>query len=442
MRSLKNSIWKRRNIFPIRSRRFDPHQVFAALGHRNYRLFFTGQGISLVGTWMQKVAEQWLVYRLTGSVLMLGLVGFLGQVPTFVLAPFAGVVADRYERRKLLLVIQAFAMFQAMVLSALVLSHSVRIWHIVALSFILGIVNAFDIPIRQSFTIEMVEANDGKDLGNAIAMNSSMINMAKLVGPSVAGILIAVVGEGLCFLLNAVSYLAVIASLLAMNIKPRTTVPAEKHILHDLKEGFDYSLKFGPIKYILFILAVNSLMGYPYMVLMPVFARKVLHGGPHTLGFLMGSAGSGALVGALYLASRDSVRGLVGRIWTASLVFGIAIIGFSFSTVMWLSMVLLALAGFGMIVQMAAGNTVLQTIVEGRMRGRVMSFYTMSLMGMTPFGSLFGGCVADKIGAPHTLLIGGVACMAAALFFGYKMPVIREKIRPIYIEKGIIPAVV
>ncbi len=387
---------------------------------------------------MQKVAEQWLVYRLTGSVLMLGLVGFLGQIPTFVLAPFAGVVADRHDRRKLLLVIQAFAMFQAIALSALVLSHTIQIWHIMALSFILGVVNAFDIPIRQSFTIEMVEANDGRDLGNAIAMNSSMINMAKLVGPSVAGILIVLVGEGLCFLLNAISYLAVIASLLAMNMRPRAAVVVEKHIFHDLKEGLDYSLKFGPIKYILFILAVNSLMGHPYMVLMPVFARKVLHGGPHTLGFLMGSAGTGALIGAFYLASRDSVRGLIGRIWTASLLFGIALIGFSFSTVLWLSMALLMLAGFGMMVQMAASNTILQTIVDGRMRGRVMSFYTMSLMGMTPFGSLFGGCVADRIGAPRTLLIGGVACMGAALFFWRKMPVIKEKIRPVYIEKGIL----
>jgi MFS family permease len=423
------------------SGRFDPRQVFAALRHRNYRLFFSGQGVSLIGTWMQRVAVQWLVYRMTGSVFMLGLVGFLGQIPTFVIAPFAGVVADRYERRKLLVMIQSLAMVQALVLSALVLTHVVRIWHIVILSFVLGLINSFDIPIRQSFTIEMVEDGGGKDLGKAIAMNSSMVNTAKLVGPSVAGVLIGLVGEGLCFLLNAASYLAVIASLLAMKIKPRKFTGRGKDVWHDLREGFEYSLRFGPIKYILFILATISLMGHPYMVLMPVFAKKVLHGGPHTLGFLMGSAGSGALIGALYLAARDTVRGLIRRIWTASLLFGIAIIGFSFSTVLWLSMFLLMLAGFGMIVQMAASNTVLQTIVDDNMRGRVMSFYTMAMMGMTPFGSLFAGVVADKIGAPWTLMVGGVCCMGAALFFMHKIPVIREKIRPIYIEKGIIPAV-
>ena len=303
-------------------------------------------------------------------------------------------------------------------------------------------INSFDIPIRQSFTIEMVEANGGRDLGNAIAMNSSLVNMAKLVGPSVAGILIGLVGEGLCFLLNAVSYIAVIASLLAMNIKSRKVVARGTDVFYDLKEGFEYSLRFGPIKYILFILAVISLMGNPYMVLMPVFAKKVLHGGPHTLGFLMGSTGCGALIGALYLASRNTVRGLIRRIWTASLLFGIAIIGFSFSTVLWLSMFSLMLAGFGMIVQMAASNTVLQTVVDDKMRGRVMSFYTMALMGMTPFGSLFAGAMAEKIGSPRTLLIGGLCCIGAALFFMYKMPVIRAKVRPIYVEKGIIAAAI
>ena len=422
--------------------RFDPRQMFAALGHRNYRLFFSGQGISLIGTWMQRVAVQWLVYRMTGSVFMLGLVGFLGQIPSFVIAPFAGVVADRRERRNLLIIIQSLAMVQALILSVLVLTNTIQIWHIVILSLFLGLINSFDIPIRQSFTIEMVEANGGRDLGNAIAMNSSLVNMAKLVGPSVAGILIGLVGEGLCFLLNAVSYIAVIASLLAMNIKSRKVVARGTDVFYDLKEGFEYSLRFGPIKYILFILAVISLMGNPYMVLMPVFAKKVLHGGPHTLGFLMGSTGCGALIGALYLASRNTVRGLIRRIWTASLLFGIAIIGFSFSTVLWLSMFSLMLAGFGMIVQMAASNTVLQTVVDDKMRGRVMSFYTMALMGMTPFGSLFAGAMAEKIGSPRTLLIGGLCCIGVALFFMYKMPVIRAKVRPIYVEKGIIAAAI
>lgn len=418
--------------------RFDPKRMFAALRHRNYRLFFTGQGISMIGTWMQKIAVQWLVYRLTNSVFMLGLVGFLGQVPTFIITPFAGVIADRYERRRLLIIIQALAMAQALILSILVLTHSIKIWQIVSLSLFLGLVNAFDIPIRQSFTKEMVDANDGKDLRNAIALNSSMVNATKLIGPSVAGILIALVGEGICFLLNAISFLAVIGSLLAMSIKLKKIRVERSHIIKELKDGFVYAFKFGPIKYILFILAVVGLMGHPYLVLMSVFAKKVLHGGPQTLGFLMASTGSGALMGALYLASRDTVRGLSRRIAAASLLFGISIIGFTFSETIWLSMLLLVLAGFGMMVQMAASNTILQTIVEEKKRGRVMSFYTMANMGTAPFGCLLAGSLASKIGAPYTLLIGGVCCVAASLYFMYKMPVIRAKIRPIYVEKGII----
>jgi MFS family permease len=412
--------------------------IFCALRHRNYRLFFSGQSISLVGTWMQKIAVSWLVYRMTNSVFMLGLVGFVGQIPTFVVAPFAGVIADRYSRQRLLLITQILSMVQAFVLSFLVLTHLITIWQLIVLSLFLGLVNSFDIPIRQSFTVEMIEEG-GEDLGNAIALNSSMVNMAKLVGPSVAGILIAMVGEGMCFFINAVTYLAVIASLLAMNVRQRYREIKKTHIMQELKEGLSYVLKFEPIKHILILLGVVSLMGHPYLVLMPVFAKDILHGGPQSLGFLTASSGVGALTGALYLASRRTVRGLLGRIIArASNMFGFAIIAFSFSRILWLSMVLLLFAGFGMMVQMASSNTVLQTIVEESKRGRIMSFYAMAVMGMTPFGSLLAGTLASKIGAPNTLLVGGISCLAGAFIFTKKIPVLRQKIRPIYIKKGII----
>jgi MFS family permease len=419
-------------------KRLDLKLVFCALRHRNYRLFFCGQGISLIGTWMQKIAVSWLVYRMTNSVFMLGIVGFVGQIPTFIVAPFGGVIADRYNRHRLLLITQILSMAQAFVLSFLVLTHSVAIWQLIVLSLFLGLVNSFDIPIRQSFTIEMIEEGGG-DLGNAIALNSSMVNIAKLIGPSVAGVLIAMVGEGMCFLINAFSYFAVIISLLAMSIRLHHREIKKTHIIQELKEGLSYALKFTPIKYILSLLAVVSLMGHPYLVLMPVFAKDILHGGPQTLGFLTASSGVGALTGALYLASRRTVRGLLGRIIAkASNIFGFAIIAFSFSRILWLSMVLLLFAGFGMMVQMASSNTVIQTIVDESKRGRVMSFYAMAVMGMTPFGSLLAGSLASRIGASTTLLVGGVCCLAGAFIFTNKIPALRREIRPIYIEKGII----
>ncbi|MFH1857807.1 MAG: MFS transporter [Candidatus Omnitrophota bacterium] len=413
--------------------------IFRALRHRNYRLFFGGQSISLIGTWMQQVAMSWLVYRLTNSALLLGIVGFVGQLPTFLLAPLAGVIADRHNRHRILVVTQTLAMLQASVLSVLVLTNTIAVWHILCLSIFLGLINSLDLPVRQAFTVEMIEKRE--DLGNAIALNSSMVNAARLIGPSLAGILIAALGEGICFLLNALSYIAVIASLVAMKITSRPTLSSEKHVLHDLKEGFVYAFGVAPIKAILFLLGLVSLIGVPYQVLMPIFAKDIFHGGPKTLGFLMAMSGAGALMGAIYLAGRKSVIGLGKVIAAASSLFGLGIAVFALSRVLWFSMVMIGAAGFAMMVQLAASNTVLQTIVEEDKRGRIMSFYTMAFMGMAPFGSLLAGSLASKMGAPNTLLFGGTCCVIGGLLFVRQLPSLREEMRPIYIKKGILPEV-
>jgi MFS family permease len=410
--------------------------AFRALSHRNYRLFFGGQGISLIGTWMQQIAMNWLVYRLTHSALLLGLVGFSSRIPTFVFASFAGVMADRWNRHRALVVTQTLSTVQALILAALVLTGTISIWHVILLSFSLGFINAFDIPIRQSFVVDMVERRE--DLGNAIALNSSLVNGARLVGPSIAGMLMATLGEGICFLLNGISFLAVIVALLAMRIKqPDRSEKQNPNVLRGLQEGFSYASGFAPIRSILLLLALVSLMGMPYMVLMPIFAGKILHGGPQAFGFLLGASGSGALIGALYLASRRSVLGLGRIIVIASGLFGIGLIVFSLSRVFWLSLLSMLLTGFGMMVQMASSNTVLQTIVEEDKRGRVMSFYTMAFMGMVPFGSLLAGSLANMIGAPNTVMVGGIACIFGSALFAKKLATLREMVRPIYIEKGI-----
>jgi MFS family permease len=411
--------------------------AFRALSHRNYRLFFGGQGISLIGTWMQQIAMNWLVYRLTHSAFLLGLVGFSSRIPTFVFASFAGVLADRWNRHRALVVTQTFSTVQALILAALVLTGTIGIWHVILLSFSLGFINAFDIPIRQSFVVDMIERRE--DLGNAIALNSSLVNGARLVGPSVAGLLIATLGEGICFLLNGISFLAVIVALLAMRIKqPDRSEKKNPNVLRGLQEGFCYAFGFAPIRSILLLLALVSLMGMPYMVLMPIFAGKILHGGPRAFGFLLGASGSGALIGALYLASRRSVLGLGKIIVIASGFFGIGLIVFSLSRVFWLSLLSMLLTGFGMMVQMASSNTILQTIVEEDKRGRVMSFYTMAFMGMVPFGSLLAGSLANMIGAPNTVMVGGIACILGSVLFAKKLATLREMARPIYIEKGIL----
>jgi MFS family permease len=414
-------------------------RIFRTLAYRNYRLGFTGQSISLIGTWMQRVAMSWLVYHLTSSEFLLGLVSFLGLIPVFVLSPFAGVLADRFHRLNLLIATQALAMLQALLLAVLVMTGLIRIGHLMVLASILGLINAFDTPIRQAFTAELVEKKE--DLGNAIALNSAMFNGARIVGPTLAGLLIALFGEGFCFLLNGISYLAVLTALLRMRIPPAAKMVPKQKLLKNLKEGFFYSFGFAPIKAVLFLLMAVSIMGMPYMVLMPVFAKDILHGGSHTLGFLMGAAGGGALCGAVYLAQRKTVAGLEGVIPLMTGLFSLGLIGFALSRHQWLSLLLLFIAGFGLMVQMASCNTILQTIVDDDKRGRVMSLYVMCVMGTTPIGSLLAGAAASRLGAPETLMIGGACCLAGALLFILKLQAIREIIRPIYIEKGVIAEV-
>ncbi len=410
--------------------------TFRALHHRNYRLFFGGQGISLIGTWMQQIAINWLVYRLTHSAFLLGVVGFTGRIPTFLLASFAGVLVDRWNRHRILVVTQTLSMIQALILALLVLTDRIAIWHIISLSVCLGLINTLDMPARQSFIVDMIEKKE--DMGNAIALNSSMFNGARLVGPSIAGILISTVGEGICFLLNGLSFVAVIISLLAMKITPKKKEKERTPVWQGLKEGFVYAFAFPPIRSILLLLALVSLVGMPYMVLMPVFARDILHGGAHTLGFLMAASGCGALVGAIYLASRKGILGLGRLIVIASSLFGIGLIILSFSRVFWLSLLLMTLTGFGMMVQNTSSNTVLQTIVEEDKRGRVMSFYTMAFMGMVPLGSLLAGSLAHIIGAPETIMMGGISCILGSVMFAIRLPSLRRIARPIYVKKGII----
>jgi MFS family permease len=410
--------------------------ILRAFRHRNYRLFFGGQGLSLVGTWMQQIAVSWLVYRLSGSALVLGLVGFVGQSPALFAAPVAGVLADRFNRHRLLIILQVLAMIQASLLAFLTLSGLVAVWHLFLLAAFLGFVNAFEIPTRQSFVIDMLDRNE--DLGNAIALNSFMFNSSRLVGPSIAGVIIGLVGEGICFFLNAISFLAIIIALVAMRIQKRTGDTIDIPLLRGLREGFSYAFDFMPIRYILILLGLVSLAGMPYLVLMPVFAKDVLHGGPQTLGFLLGASGIGALIGALVLASRASVVGTNKLLSIGTLVFGASLIGFSFSTSVVLSFILMVFTGFHMILVMVSSNIMLQTIAEEDKRGRIISLYVLALMGTAPFGSLLAGIAANHIGAPNTLLAGGIVCILASLFFYLKLPAIRAQVQPIYRQLGLI----
>jgi MFS family permease len=413
--------------------------VLRSFRHRNFRLFFSGQSISMIGTWMQRIAVGWLVYRLTNSAFLLGIVGFSSQIPTFLLAPFAGVLADRHNRHRILILTQTLAMVQALILSLLVLFHLIQIWHVIVLSIVLGIINAFDMPTRQSFMMEMVE--EKKDLSNAIALNSTMVNAARLLGPSAAGLLIAAVGEGMCFLINAISFLAVILSLLLMKIQRKNIEQRQSKVWQELKEGFLYTTGFAPIRDVLLIFALVNLVAMPYVVLMPIFAEDVLHGGPSMFGYLMGGVGLGAVTGAVYLASRKNVRGLIQRIPIAVTLFGSALMVFSFSRIVFLSLGLMVLTGIGQMVLMAGSNTLLQTMADDDKRGRVMSFFTMAFMGATPVGSLIAGSLASKISAPWTLFTGGLCCVAGAFVFARRLPKLKKLARPLYVQMGIIPEV-
>ncbi len=410
-----------------------------ALRYRNYRLFFGGQSISLIGTWMTRIATSWLVYRLTHSAFLLGVAGFSLQIPILLLGPFAGVWVDRLDRHRVLVITQILSMIQSFWLAALALSGRITVGEIIALSLFQGAINAFDMPARQAFVVQMVE--DRADLSNAIALNSSMVNGARLIGPSLAGIIIAAFGEGYCFLIDGFSYIAVIISLLLMHISLQPARLQRTAVLQELREGWNYVAHFAPIRSILLLLALISLVGMPYTVLMPIFAGTVLHGGAHTLGFLMAASGVGALIGALVLATRRSVVGLGRVIAMTAGGFGVGLVAFANSRWLPLSLVLMMVTGFSMMTQMASTNTILQTIVDEDKRGRVMSFYSMAFQGTAPFGSLIAGAAAARIGAPYTLMIGGSLCVVGAAWFCTELPKIRVIVRPIYRKMGIIPEV-
>jgi MFS family permease len=398
--------------------------ILRAFRHRNYRLFFAGQIVSLVGTWMQSVAQSWLIYQLTGSATLLGLTSFFGQLPVFLLAPIGGVVADAADRRKILLATQAVSMVLALTLAGITFAGVVEVWHVFALAGVMGLANAFDIPARQSFVVEMVGR---EDLSNAIALNSSMFNGARIVGPAVAGLLVAAVGEAWCFFANGVSYIAVIAGLLMIRVAPREVAPARGSAFKRIGEGFGYVARTGPIRGLLLLLGLVSLVGMPYAVLMPIFADSILGGGAQGLGILMGASGVGALAAALTLAGRNSVRGLGRWVAYSSMGFGICLVLFSLSRSFWLSVAILVPTGFSVMLQMASSNTLVQAMVPDELRGRVMSVYSMMFMGMAPLGAFFAGAIAERIGAPTTIVIGAVACMIGAVVFLLRLPALRPE---------------
>ena len=408
-----------------------------ALRSRNYRLYFAGQGVSLIGTWITRIATSWLVYRLTNSELLLGVVSFVGQIPMLLLTPFAGVLVDRWNRHRILVVTQILSAVQSLALAILALTGVINVAELIVLQLFQGVIYAFDSPARQAFVIEMVESRE--DLPNAIALNSSIFNASRIIGPTIGGLMIAAIGEGWCFMADAISYIAVIVSLLMMRFQ-RADAERLPHapMWEELGSGFRFTLGFAPVRALLVIVAVGSVMGMPYSVLMPAIASKVLHGGAHTLGILMTASGLGALLATLYMAARHTVVGL-GRVITVStVILSIGLIAFSFSHSLWLSIVVLPLVGAGVMMQAAAANTILQTIVSEELRGRVMALYSVAILGTQPIGSLLAGVFADRIGAQMTILIGAVICLLSAVWFGFKRPALAEQIRPIYIELGLL----
>ncbi|MEX2113626.1 MAG: MFS transporter [Pirellulales bacterium] len=416
--------------------------MLRALRHRNYRLFFAGQVVSLIGTWLSMIASSWLVYRLATAegrpaAMLLGLVAFAGQFPLFLLTPLTGVWIDRWSRHAILVTTQTLSMLQSFVLAALVLSDWITIPQIIVLNALQGIVSAWDVPARQAFTVELIEDRD--DLSNAIALSSSTVHAARLVGPAVGGYLIYAVGEGLCFLIDGVSFLAVIGALLAMRVKPVLRREKSARALASLREGVSYAAGFAPIRTLLTVVAVTSLTSMSQSTLMPIFAANILGGGERTLGWMLGATGLGALAGSLYLASRRSVIGLGRVIAIAGLALGFAMMGLAWSRLLLLSIPLLAVIGLCLVVQMASCNTMLQTIVDDDKRGRVMALFAMAFLGVAPLGSLWGGAVATMFGAPTTVTIAAIGCWATAAYFAFRLPALRPLIRPIYETKGILP---
>jgi MFS family permease len=413
------------------------HDLVRSLRHRNFQLFFSGQLISLIGTWMQNIAQAWLVYRLTGSSLLLGIVGFAGQIPIFLFAPIGGLAADRWNRHHVVIGTQVASMILAFILAALTLFHFVHVWEIVVLAALLGVVNAFDVPARQSFLIEMVVR---EDLMNAIALNSSMFNGARVIGPAIAGILVAKIGEGWCFFANAVSYIAVIIGLLMMKLGPLRTASKDSSPFEHIAEGFRFVRRTKPILALVLLIGLVSLVAVPYSVLMPIFADRVLHSGAHGLGILMGATGIGALLGALTLAIRRGVQGLGRVVGLSAGGFGVSLILFAFSRSLWLSVALLVPVGYGVMLQMSSSNTLIQAMVPDELRGRAMAMYTMMFMGMAPVGSLFAGALADKIGAPWTVAIGGLGAIAGAAAFLRRLPSLRFEAQQLIVAQGLSPA--
>jgi MFS family permease len=411
--------------------------LLRALRHRNYRLFFGGQSVSLIGTWITRIATSWLVYRITGSELLLGVVGFSSQIPMLVLAPFAGVLVDRWNRHRILVITQILSALQSAALAVLALMGIINVTEIIVLQVLQGIINSFDTPARQAFVVEMV--TDREDLPNAIALNSSMVNASRILGPSIGGLLIAGFGEGWCFAVDAVSYLAVIASLLAMRLTGERRIRAAAKILDEMRSGVAYVFGFSPVWSLLLLVAITGTMGMPYVTLMPVIVSNVLHGGPHTLGILMTASGVGALAGTLYLASRRTVLGLGTVIIVATISLSAGLIAFSFSHSLPVSLLLLPFVGAGMMVQTASANTILQTVVDEDLRGRVMAFYAVAIMGTQPIGSLLAGVLADRIGAQRTILVGGTVCLVAAAWFALVRPRLAQQMRPVYMALGILP---
>jgi MFS family permease len=414
--------------------------MFRSLKNPNYRLFFIGQGISVIGVWMQMTAVAWLVWRLSHSPFLLGLVGFAGQIPTFVMAPFAGVIVDRVDRHRLVIWTQALSMIQGLMMAGLMYAGLLEIWHIVVLAFMQGLINSLDQPARQALLVQTIDRRD--DLQNAIAMNSSMFNGARLIGPSAAGLIIASSSEALCFLINGLSYIAVITSLLLMRLKPIARADHHTAILENLREGLRYAFGFSPIRSLLLLLALVSLTGASYAQLLPIFAQQILGGDARTQGFLISASGIGALAGSLYLAGRRTVPGLELLIGWAPAVFGAGLIGLGLSKYLWLTLPIMPVIGIGLIVQLASTNTVLQTIIDDDKRGRVMSLYAMAFMGMFPLGSLLAGCLAHYAGAPLTVILSGICCIAGSINFIRQLPSLRALVHPIYVRKGILLKVI
>ncbi len=387
---------------------------------------------------MTRLATTWLVYRLTRSALLLGVVSFAGQIVSFAIGPVAGVWVERLPRRALLTWTQAAAAAQSLALAALTLAHVITLREIVALAALQGVINAFDMPARQSFLVQMV--NDRRDLSNAIAFNSLMANGARFAGPTIAGLVIGAFGEGWCFLLDGISYFGVIASLQLMSIAAADAPREPGRMLTEIREGWDYVRTFRPIRTILLLFSLLCLMGYPYALLLPFFAGQVLHGGPATLGWLMGASGVGALVSGLSLAVRKSVVGLTRMVQVAAVLLGSALILFGISRILWLSLALMVVVGFGLMQGTAASNTIIQSLVPEEKRARVMSYYAMAFFGSAPFGSLLAGALANRIGAPRTAIATGLCCLAGALWFTLELPKLRAVMWPIYRERGLLPA--